>query len=263
MKIGVITNDETSVFQREVITGIRQAADACGYDVVVDSIAPDEAANPRPVALDMAALDGVLVIANILDDDVLREMHSSGKPLSLVSHRVSGTAIPAVMPDNAGGIEMLVNYLVGRGKRRIVFIQGDMNQNDGRERTIAFQRHLMRHDIDINNELFLRGDFTPRIAEQSLREFLAQGIEFDAVTGADYLMAITAMSVLREQGIQPMCVVGFGDGPEASQAGLTTIGVDVEKIGMRAARQLIGQIEGLHISGVTLLSTNIVERESC
>jgi len=39
--------------------------------------------------------------------------------------------------------------------------------------------------------------------------------------------------------------------------------VDVEQIGSRAARQLIGQIEGLRINGVTLLSTTIVERQSC
>jgi DNA-binding LacI/PurR family transcriptional regulator len=57
--------------------------------------------------------------------------------------------------------------------------------------------------------------------------------------------------------------VGFGDGPEAADARLTTVGVDVEQIGKRAARQLIGQIEGLQIRGVTLLNTMIVERDSC
>lgn len=261
--IGVITNDANNVFQSEVISGIRHVADARGYAVAVDSIAP-EGETPRSVTLDINALDGLLVIANVLPDDMLGGLHRSNKPLSLVSHRVPGTAIPSVIPDNVGGIESLVDYLVlKRGKRRIAFIRGDMNQNDGVERDRAFRRGLMRHNIDIDEALFLRGDFVPSVAADSMRDFLAAGVPFDAVAGADYLMAIAAMDAAREVDIAPPCVVGFGDGPEATEAGLTTIGVDVEQIGRRAAKQLIGQIEGLRICGVTLLSTNIVERESC
>jgi DNA-binding LacI/PurR family transcriptional regulator len=36
----------------------------------------------------------------------------------------------------------------------------------------------------------------------------------------------------------------------------------VTELGRRAARQLIGQIEGLRIRGLTLLSTELIERES-
>lgn len=261
--IGIITNDETNIFQRQVIAGIRAIAEPKGYKVVVDSIAQDPA-NRKPISLDMKALAGVLVIANVLPNEALRDLYHSGKPLSLVSHRVRYTPIPAVIPDNTGGITELVNYLVtNRGKKRIVFIQGDMNQNDGVERTTAFRRQLMRHNIPIDERLFLRGDFTPAIAQASMREFLAQNIPFDAVAGADFLMAIAAMRVLDEADKKHIAVVGFGDGVEATHAGLTTVGVDVEQIGSRAARQLIGQIEGLRISGVTLLSTTIVERQSC
>jgi LacI family transcriptional regulator len=255
--IGIITNDANNVFQRQVIAGIGIVAEQKGYRVTVDSIAPD--GNPRPISLDIDELAGMLVIANILPDATLRTFYRSKKPLSLVSHRVIGTPIPAVIPDNSGGIAALVDYLVQNGKRRIVFIQGDMTQNDGAERSLAFRRQLMRHNIAIDERLFLRGDFVPDRARQSMEEFLRLGIPFDAVAAADFLMAIEAIKLVEPE----ISVVGFGDGPEAAQAGLTTVGVDVEQIGVRAARQLIGQIEGLPIRGVTLLSTHIVERESC
>jgi DNA-binding LacI/PurR family transcriptional regulator len=262
LTIGVITNDATNVFQRQVITGIRTIAEEKGYDVAVDTVTAGTQSLP-PLSVEMEALSGVLVIANILPDAVLREVYQSGKPLSLVSHRVQQTPIPAVIPDNIGGIVALADYLVGRGKRRIAFIQGDMNQNDGQERTNAFKRQLMRHDIEIDERLFLRGDFEPLTAAESMQAFLADGIPFDAVAGADFLMAIAAKNVLKVHRIHDVCVVGFGDGPEAADARLTTVGVDVEQIGKRAARQLIGQIEGLQIRGVTLLNTMIVERDSC
>ena len=40
-------------------------------------------------------------------------------------------------------------------------------------------------------------------------------------------------------------------------------GVDVEMIGVHAAKQLLGQIEGLFICGVTLIATSIIKRDSC
>ena len=76
-------------------------------------------------------------------------------------------------------------------------------------------------------------------------------------------MAEAAMNVIKASGQRipdDVAVVGFGDGPEAAQAGLTTVAADVTELGRRAARQLIGQIEGLRIRGLTLLSTELIER---
>lgn len=251
--IAVITNNETDVFQREVIAGVARFATPKGHTLRIQHSAD---------RLDDVA--GVLVIANVLSDEMLATLYHSGKPISLVSHQVPDLPIPAVMPDNIGGMNQLVDYLIlACGKRKLLFIQGDMNQNDGKERSMAFKRQLMRHDIDADSVPFLRGDFIPAIAGDSLREVIAAGIPFDAVAAADYLMAVTAWQILAETGQHGVCVVGFGDGPEAAEHGITTVGVDVEQIGYRAARQLIGQLDGLHIRGVTLLSTGIVERESC
>jgi DNA-binding LacI/PurR family transcriptional regulator len=78
-------------------------------------------------------------------------------------------------------------------------------------------------------------------------------------------MADAAMNVIKASGRripEDVAVVGFGDAPEAAQAGLTTVAADVTELGRRGARQLIGQIEGLRIRGLTLLSTELIERET-
>ncbi|MCA9914928.1 MAG: substrate-binding domain-containing protein [Anaerolineae bacterium] len=254
--IAVITNDETEVFQREVIVGIRKYVEGTGFQLQV-----------QHDARHLEGALGVLVIANVLNDDTLRQLYHSGKPLSLVSHQVEDVPIPAVIPDNIGGMNQIVDYLVvTRGRRKIVFIQGDMNQNDGQERAYAFRRQLMRHNMDVDTIPFLRGDFIPAVAVESLREFLSHEIDFDAVAAADYLMAVAVLEVLRSSGRRipdDVCVIGFGDGPEAARHQLTTVGVDVEQLGYRAARQLMGQIKASKIRGATVLSTNLVERDSC
>jgi LacI family transcriptional regulator len=265
-RLGVITNDQHAVFQRSVIAGVNDVASQHDYDVIVDSIAEDPA-NPRPVSLTMESLAGVLIVANALPDERLHKIYRNGLPMTLVSHFVPDVPVPAIVSDNTQGIAQLVSYLVDECHcRRIVFIQGNMEQRDGIKRDLAFRQELLRHDLEIRDDYFLRGDFDVRVAGSSLRDFLQKTVNFDAVLASDYLMAVETIKILREtQFLVPedVCVVGFGDGPESAEAGLTTVAANIVDVGRRATRQLMGQIGGLRIQGLTILSTTLVERDSC
>ena len=80
------------------------------------------------------------------------------------------------------------NYLVDeRDSKRIVFINGDMNQNDGIERATAFRQAMIRHNLLIDEALMLQGDFIPEVAAESTRAFLNKGLAFDVLAAADLL----------------------------------------------------------------------------
>lgn len=172
-----------------------------------------------------------------------------------------------MVPNNVQGIARLVRHLVNVcGRRSLVFIRGDMNQNDGVERDLAFRQEVMRHNLSVPDRFLLRGDFNPALASESLKRLLEHTRDFDGIVAADYLMALSAIEVLTEVGLRvpdDVSVVGFGDGSEAAEAGLTTVAADVEDLGRRSARQLIGQIEGLRIRGLTMLSTTLIQRHTC
>lgn len=263
--LGVITNDQNGVFQRTVIQGIRQVADLHSFDVQVDSLADDGAA-PQPVSLEVASLAGLVVISNAVPDDQIRAYQSTGIPLSLVSHQIPGTTIPAVVTDNGQGMARLMRHLVEAcGRRRIVFIRGIADQSDSAERETAFGREVMRYELDLPAEFVLDGAFDPAVAAQSLRALVAQRRDFDAVVAADYMMGVAALDVLKEAGFDvpgAVSVVGYGDGAEAESAGLTVVAADVAEQGRRGARQLMGQMRGLTMRGVTVLSTHLMARRS-
>lgn len=263
MNLGVITNNQHSVFQRNVIAGARQVAEARGYELVIDSYAEDEA-HPRPITLDYRRMAGVLVIANATPPDLLRAIYRAGVPLSLVSHADPDLPVPAVFADNAQGIGQLVRHLVEVcGRRELVFIRGLAGQRDSDEREAAFDREVMRYNLRVPPAHRLAGDFSAEIAAEALQRLLAAGARFDGVVASDYLMGIAAVQTLQASGWMvpdEVSVVGFGDGPEAEAAGLTTVAADVVEQGRRAARQLISQIEGLPIRGITLLSVRLVVR---
>ena len=263
--IGVVTNSRHGVFQRNVIHGIEDVAAQHGVGVVVDSLAEDPT-HPRPISPDVLRLDGLIVIANILSDNDLRELYYAGKPLSLISHQVYDAPIPAVIANNQQGMEILTRHLVEEcGRRRLVFIRGNMQQNDGIERDHAFQREVLRYDLDIPAEFILDGEFVPEQAAEVMRHLINQRQDFDGVLAADYLMAIAAMQSLHEAGVRvpdEVMVAGFGDGAEAEAPGLTTVAADIVEQGRRGARQLIGQINGLRIRGVTVLNTHLITRRT-
>ncbi len=210
---------------------------------------------------------GVLSIADATPVPLLRDMLDAGIPLSLVSHYVPELPVPAVVADNAAGMVALVEHTVNVcNRRQLVYISGVAGQRDSEEREAAFQRELLRYNLTVPPTHMLRGEFEPEIAAESLRNLIDSAATFDAVIAADYLMGVAALNTLRAAGFavpQEVAVVGFGDAPEAEQAGLTTVSADVVEQGRRAARQLFSQIEGLHISGLTVLSVALIIRDTC
>jgi LacI family transcriptional regulator len=247
--LGIITNDQHQVFQRDVIAGARDIASRHGYTVQIDSYAEDPD-HPRPITLDYAAMAGVLVIADAVPLSLLREMYQSGTPLSLVSHSVPELPIPAVMADNVQGIAELVRHVVERcHRRKLVYIRGVPTQRDSREREAVFFREMMRYNITVPADHFLQGDFSAPVAAQSVQRLIASGADFDAIIAADYVMGISAVEVLTQHGLRvpaDVSVVGFGDAPEAEAAGLTTVAADIVEQGRRTARQLISQQRNAH-----------------
>ena len=264
--LGIITNNRHNVFQRNVIAGIEDVAGQKGYGVVVDSFAEDPA-RPGSVTLDYRAMAGVLVIADAAPHDLLQQIDAAGVPLVLVSHQVPGLPIPSIVLDNAQGIAALIKHVVEHcGRRKLAFVQGLMSQRDAIERDAAFRWEQMRYNLAVPPARFLRGDFISEVAAASVRALLQADRDFDAIVAADYVMAITIVEMLREAGIrvpQDVCVVGFGDAPEAEAAGLTTVAADVGEQGRRAARQLLSVIDGHRTRGVTVLSVRLIVRDTC
>ncbi len=264
--LGIVTNDRDNIFQHAVINGIQEVADRSHYAVEVCSVT-NESQSSSAFLAELTRFDGLLVIVNCLSDDILRHLYHHGKPISLVSHRVPDLAIPAVVSNNQQGIAELVYHLVKRCQRRdIVFIRGLMDQTDAQERELAFRQELIRHNLPILPSLFLRGDFVPDIAADSVQALISSGAHFDSIVAADYVMAITALEVLRGAGITvpgDVSVVGFGDSRQAEAAALTTVAASITELGACAARQLISQINHLRIRGVTMLSVRLMVRETC
>lgn len=261
----IVTNNRQRVFQRNIIRGAEEVGLEHGYLVEVLEV-------PRPAdATDLLERVpgeklGVMLIADVLPDEAVASLQGNGVPLTLVSHQVPDLEVPSIMHDNRQGLELLAREVFERcGREKPLYIGGSPRQRDSAEREKAFRRQLMQRGIPLDDARFLHGEFEPRQAADALAGYLERGGEFDSIVAADYLMAIACLEVLTSRGVTvpaEVAVAGFGDGPEAESAGLTTVAADVVELGRRGARQLVGQRQGLQIRGLTLLSTMLIRRRT-
>ena len=207
--IAVLTNDPGAVFQQQVISGAREILEARGFDMTIwRELSAPSAEHGYP--FDPFTVKGMLVLANIAEDNTLRALWERNVPISLVSHVIPGTNIPSVLSNNEQGINKLVKHLVERcGRQRIIYVRGIADQEDAIRRENAFRRALVRHNLDVESMVFVEGEFAPETASASIRTLLEQGVAFDAVLAADYPMAIEAVNTLRAHGISVPQQVSF------------------------------------------------------
>ena len=257
MKLAILTNSPDGIFQRQVIAGVREV----GAEIMIDAQGESAGAYPRFMPHDA---DGFLSIANAAPHAFLAAALAAGKPVTLVSHHVRELPIPAVVFNNRQGILELVRHLViDCGRRRLLFVRGIAEQFDAQQREAAFREALLRHSIA--DAGYISGDFDPETALHSLSDYMHAGNTFDGVIAADYVMAQAIGERLREMGRRvpdEVALVGFGDGPLAREHGITTVAADVNELGARAARQLLHQINGAVITGVTTLNVRLIPRSS-
>jgi LacI family transcriptional regulator len=261
--IGIVTNDQAAPFQSAVIEGVLYTLQTAGIAAVIASH-PDNPTRESAISLNWRGLDGILVISAGAPESWLHKVHSANKPISLVSHIIPALPIPAVYADNRQGIAEAMRYLfVDRERKRPLFIRGINAQLDGRQRESAFREALIRYRVEIPESYYLNGEFNSETAAIVLQQFMTKGQPFDAILAADYRMGVAVLQVLHSAGVpvpRDVSIVGFGDAPEAETAGLTTIAAEIRELGARAARQLLAQVNGASISGITQLKTRLIIR---
>ena len=110
-------------------------------------------------------------------------------------------------------------------------------------------RHFHQQLVcDINQELFLFGDYERGAAKGAMLQFLQKDIDFSAVYCISDTMALGVYEALKEHGLRvpdDISVIGKHDSFFASylNPSLTTVRVKIFEIGVKAAEILLDSIQ--------------------
>lgn len=271
MAIALVIPEDTTRFFGDpyfaaIVQGISSVLDDTGY-VLNLHLASSTGSFDKTVAYLLGGnADGALVVSHHTGDHVLADLGSSipvvfgGRPLDPDS-----TDSYYVDVDNrlaaAGG----TGYLIANGRRRIGTIAGPDDMPAGIDRLAGWRTAMT--DARLATDAIAYGDFTLAGGVHAAHELLDAHPDLDAIFVASDLMALGAITVLRERGIavpDQIAVMGFDDSPAAvaSAIPLTTVRQPSVEQGERMARILLDLLEGTPTTRRHIMPTEVIVRAS-
>ncbi len=259
--IGVLSPYLGGIFTGSVLLGATRAARRHGVRLVTVQ------ESPRGIYQSRLAWDLVDGWIAMIDADGLDLIAQAGRPVVSVSCLAPG--LPAVLPDNYGGMFAAVSHLIMHGHQRIAFI-GHLGNSDVKQRfegyvaalaarQVAFDEHLV---FDVYSDVEVGGT-------SGVRALLEAGVAYTAIAAGTDKNAFGALEVLRDAGYrvpEDIAIVSFDDLPEAQMIDppLTTVRQRFDLLGSTATELLLGQMSGRSVAGGPMYTaTALVTRRSC
>jgi LacI family transcriptional regulator len=247
--IGVMILDLTAQYGLEIVRGIAEELAAEERELLINATYQDAAREKDRIEfLSRGLVDGVIMIAPVLEDDTLDLLHSTNLPCFVVDPRKINTRLPRVTVDNYSGVRAGTQHLIDQGHTKIAYIRGVPDMDSSGLRYQGFRDAMQLAGLTVDERLVAESDFTYAQGFRLASALIAEHRPTALVAGAD-LIALGAVDAARASGLSvpgEFSVVGFDDLPQASQSfpGLTTVRQPLHEMGQVAARALLSMVEG-------------------
>ncbi len=219
--VGVIVHDITDPYFSEVVRGVEDAASPTGHLVITCSSERDPDRERSYVRLLRSMRAAVVIFAGsgLADPDLEAElarhlgaMRAEGAAVVHLSPHAGGE--PEVGVDNAAGIATMVAALAELGHRRIAFLAGPRSLHVARARLAGYRAGLEAAGLEADERLVVSTSFDREGGALAVDELLAAHAGATAIACANDLLALGAMTRLREHGVRvpdDVSVAGFDD----------------------------------------------------
>ena len=159
----------------------------------------------------------------------------------------------------------MVDYLVSKGHKKIIYINPDDDSPVTKGRLKGFKDGLKRNNIEFDERFIQNGTYyTKDSGRIAVENAINSGVDFTAIMLPDDYTAVCSIRYIKEyekKTGRKISYTGF-DGVEVTEIlskPITTIKQDTELIGIEAAKILLNEIKGIKCSEPTLLPVSIYE----
>lgn len=250
--IAFIYDNPNSHYVIELQNGILAECNEQGFDLVIhpcDSKSPgiiDEIA----ATVKRAQVAGLVLTPPLSErPDMIERLREQGvKFVRILSAQEADDASPCVFIDDRKASANLTRHLIDLGHKRIAFLGGDRAHKSSIERLEGYKQALREHDIAIDEQLILDGDYSFESGVQRTKELLKEGVkDTTAVFACNDEIAAGTLFAARMMGADvpaQLSIVGFEDSPFSRQTWpkLTTAAQPNGTIAQTAAALLIQEI---------------------
>lgn len=244
--IGVIIPDIANSFFGEVTEGIIETANESGYTIFLCISNWDmEIEKMYLKTLQEKQVDGI-ILKSCMDYKEEKYKDEIGVPYIILEGRLTENS-SLVEVDNKKGAHMGTKYLLERGYKNIAFAGGKKDSYTNMQRVKGYISALDEHNIEIDEELILYGDFTAKSGYNAAKQIL-ENKEIDAIFAGNDVMALGILDYASRNGYnvpKELGVMGFDDifYAELPQIQLTTIYQPKYDLGKYALQILLEEIQ--------------------
>ncbi|GHA64930.1 LacI family transcriptional regulator [Streptomyces tauricus] len=236
-------------FHADLIQGIYPEAERLGYDVLLSAAAPGRSEAKAAEALLSHRCEALILLGPDAEAAYLDGLGQRAATVS-VSRRVPHARVDFVHSAEGKGVRQAMEYLVERGHRRMVHIDGGRGPGSA-ERRRAYRAAMRRHGLESEARV-IAGEHTEESGIEAGRLLLAernrgQALPTAVLAGNDrcawgLLMALTRAGVDVPRDVS---VVGYDDShlSHLMPIGLTTVRQDAALMAQYAVRFAVERLE--------------------
>ena len=214
-------------------------------------------------------VDGV-IIEEARNPKLLELVMTSRVPVVLLAPTETLEGLDLVTMDLAAGARKAVHYLRELGHERMAIVNGPLRLDNARIRYQAWKEAMEETGL-VAEERLVDGDqdWSAEAGHAAMGRLLERNPDLTAVFCANDLLAIGALSALRERSIsvpEKVSVMGFDDTELAQHASppLTTMRIHTRDMARSAARRLLERVESPGLPPVRIeFPIDLVVRKSC
>lgn len=239
-----------------LLGGILQELTAAGQNMVLTTI---DLFSEAP-----SSADGVILLGQGVHDDAAAVIEATGLPYVVwgAEHGPPGRIV--VGSDNREGGRLAAEYLLGRGRRRLLFL-GDAEHGEAEDRLTGFDTGLAGSEARVVGNIPCA--FTVTAGRDAVAPLLdGKRLDFDGIFASSDAIAMGAIEALQARGHRvpdDVSVVGFDDSPGAAlfSPRLTSIRQDWAVGGELLAQKVLEKVAGKAVAS-RAMPVSLIIRDS-
>lgn len=265
--VGLVTHDLEGRFSIPIMMGAEDEAGAGEVSVMLCDARGDKIRERYHVqALLGRRVDGLIVVG--ARPDTRQSLGGLSVPVVYAYAPSDDPEDMSEVCDHRHSGVLVAEHLIARGRRKIAIVAGDETYGVARDRVEGAESVLAANGLEPVGRGAMYGSWDEAWGRTAVDALCAAGDEIDGVICGSDQIARGVLDALRERGLSvPDVVAVTGHDNWAALVGhsrpqLTSIDMNLEELGRRAAARLFAAIEGHPSPGVRVTTPRLVQRES-
>lgn len=233
----------------DVVAGMSAALERVSKNLIIAPVSPAAEQPSYQQIVRGRRVDGLLVSRTLVRDERIAFLSKSKFPFVAHGRTELGAPYAWFDYDNAAGIRMAMERLLGLGHQRVALVSAPLELNFARQRKDAFVAAMASAGLEVDTRYLIDNTLDRRSGYQAMQQLLGCAPRPTAVIVDNHLSGVGAVRALLDAGVdigKEISVIVWGSMAD-TLAGIdvTTIDQpDAHQAGARMADMLLALVDG-------------------